>query len=338
MKKDFKNILVFNVNWLGDVVFSTPVFDALKEAYPDAKITCAAVPRVIPILKMISSIDEVVVYDEDNRHGGVVGKLGFAMELKAKKFDIVFHLNRSFSRVLLCWVAGIPIRVGYDEKARGRFLTHKFELPKNVLHRSDHYLGVIENFGIEVRNRQTCLTITEEASTSTKELLLSHNIKGHFIAVNPGGNWDLKRWPKANWRLLIEHLQLKGETVVLTGSDQDIVLAEEIISGLKIKPVILAGQTNLDQMVGVLKKAEILVSADSGPLHLASSVGTRTVSIFGPTRPEITGPRGNGKSIVLQHDVGCNAHACYYLDCPDNICMQAVTVQEVVDAIKEIKC
>ena len=89
--------------------------------------------------------------------------------------------------------------------------------------------------------------------------------------------------------------------------------------------------------MALMKRADCVVSADSGPVHIASSVGTNVIGIFGPTRPEITGPRGSGRAVILQRDVGCNRRPCYNLECPDNICMQAVNVKEVLDAVRQFQ-
>ena len=97
----------------------------------------------------------------------------------------------------------------------------------------------------------------------------------------------------------------------------------------------MIGKTNLKQLMAVLQQARLVISADSGPLHMASSVGTPAIGVFGPTRPEITGPRGQSMPSILQQDVGCNRRPCYHLACPENICMQAVTVEDVLGAVRE---
>ena len=86
-----------------------------------------------------------------------------------------------------------------------------------------------------------------------------------------------------------------------------------------------------------MKRAAYVISADTGPIHIASSLGTDVIGLWGPTRPEITGPRGAGRRIILQHDIGCNQRACYYTECPDNVCMQSLTVKEVLDAVGKIR-
>jgi heptosyltransferase-2 len=329
-----KNILVVNVNWLGDVIFSSPIFRALKKQYPDARISCLVPPRVQDVLACIPEIDETIVYDEKGAHRFPWSKLRLVLQLRAKRFDAAFLLHRSLTKAMLVFLAGIPIRVGYDTKKRKAFLTHPVK-EETKMHRSDYYLNVIESYGIPVLNRTCYLSLPAEATAKAEELLKKAGINHEpFIIVNPGGNWNMKRWPKENYRKLIKQLALKNK-IVITGSQKDISLAKEISQDVLPRPAILAGQTGLKELMGIMQKASLIISADSGPLHVANALGVKTIGIFGPTRREITGPKGSGPAIILQKEVGCNVDACYHLTCPDNICMQAVTVEDVLDAIKK---
>jgi len=334
-----KNILVVNVNWLGDTIFSSPVFRALKEQYPQAKISCLAVPRVREILEGVSYIDEIIEYDERGKHRGLLAKVYLIKRLRQKDFDIAFLLHRSMTRALLIYCAGIPLRVGYDTKGRGRLLTHKVVVREDLRHRSDYYLNVIESFGVPVNDRTSRLEIVDKERNEIEKILVDNGINGkqEYLLVNPGGNWDLKKWPIKRFAILVDYLikEMKSQ-VIITGSTKDIALVKELTSQLQTQPIILVGQTNLKHLAALMKRARVVISADSGPLHIANSVGSKIVGIFGPTRPEVTGPRGPGKRTILQHDVGCNRDACYFLQCPDNICMKAVTVEEVIHAVREI--
>ncbi len=336
-----KKILVVNVNWLGDVIFSSPVFKALKTAYPQSQISCLTVPRVREILESIPGIDEIIVYDEQGVHRNPLAKLRLIHELSQKHFDAAFLLHRSLTRALFVFLAGIPQRIGYDAKGRGRFLTRAIKTPdERTTHRLDYYLNVVESSGVTVADRASSLTVSIASETENRDLLKRHDVgdRDFLVVVHPGGNWDLKRWPVHHFTRLIDELMKDGKVkVVISGSDQDVVLTEAIISGLRRKPIILAGKVDLKQLMALMKRADCVVSADSGPLHIASSVGTNVIGIFGPTRPEITGPRGSGRAVILQHDVGCNRRPCYNLECPDNICMQAVSVKEVLDAIRQFQ-
>ena len=336
-----RKILVVNVNWVGDVIFSSPIFKALKAAYPQSRISCLAVPRVREILESIPDIDEIIIYDEQGVHRNPLAKLRLIRELSRKHFDAAFLLHRSLTRALFVFFAGVPRRTGYDANGRGRFLTRAIKIPdEQTTHRLDYYLNVVESSGVTVADRASSLTVSIASETENRDLLKRHDIgdKDFLVVVHPGGNWDLKRWPVRHFTRLIDELMKEGKVkVVISGSDRDIALARTIAADLPLKPVILAGKINLKQLMALMKRADCVVSADSGPMHIASSVGTNVIGIFGPTRPEITGPRGSGRAVILRRDVGCNRRPCYNLECPDNICMQAVNVKEVLDAVRQFQ-
>ncbi|MCA9392597.1 MAG: lipopolysaccharide heptosyltransferase II [Candidatus Omnitrophica bacterium] len=335
-------ILVVNVNWLGDVIFSAPVFRALRDAQPDAHIACLAVPRVVEILRCIPEIDEVIPYDESGADKGVGAKLRLVRRIKRQGFDRAYFLSRSLSRAVLIRLAGIPQRFGYENKGRGRLLTGVTPPPTEQLHRSDYYLRVIEDAGVPVRDRTTRLQPPDESAEKVTRLLTAHGLSagGTRIVVNPGGNWDLKRWPCLSFARLIDKLdELPGARIIITGAPDDRELAAEILSMARRPQAVtdLTGQLTLTELIAFLRHIDIFVSADSGPLHIAGSVGTTAVGIFGPTRPEWTGPRGSAEAHILQRDVGCNREPCYYLECPDNFCMRAVTVDDVFSRIRQIQ-
>ncbi|MCA9399852.1 MAG: glycosyltransferase family 9 protein, partial [Candidatus Omnitrophica bacterium] len=193
-----KRILVINVNWLGDVIFSIPVFKALRQAYPQARIVCMAVPRVREVLECVEAIDDIIEYDEKGRHWTPWGKLGLIIRLRREKFDTAFLLHGSKTRALLASWAAIPQRIGYDTKGRSKYLTKAIPVPKESLHRSEYYLRVIEEAGIKAQDKTPGLKISEKAKEEVKELLSRKGIAEpeSFIVINPGGNWDLKQWPK----------------------------------------------------------------------------------------------------------------------------------------------
>lgn len=331
-----KNILVVNVNWIGDVIFSTPVFRALRAHYPGARICCMAVPRVVPVLKSCPYVDDIIVYDERGEHRWLWGKLKLIASLRRFHFDIAFLLHRSWTRAFLMFCAGIPERVGYDLKNLGHLLTRRVNLPEGDIHRSDYYLRVIESYGVKVEDRTTEIVPAQEVRDDIEKILAAQGIlRNDFLAVvNTGGNWDLKRWPKENFAQLVGRMikELKM-AVVISGAVKDKETADYVRLASQTDPVILAGQTSLEQTFALMKRADVVVSSDSGPMHIASSVGSSVIAIFGPTRPEDTGPRGKGQAIILRKDLDCNQAACYQLDCPDNRCMKAVSVDEVFAAV-----
>jgi lipopolysaccharide heptosyltransferase II len=336
-----KKILVVSVNWLGDVVFSTPVFRALKMAYPAARICVLAVPRVKEVLELCPDVDQVIVYDEDGKARGIGGKIGAGLALRGMKFDAVFILRRSLSRSFVVWLAGIPVRVGFASDAWQWLLTRRVDDKGcDQLHRSDVYLHVLEAFGVKVRERSARLAVGRDVCELLATKLRAKGLTGdeRIVVLNTGGNWDLKQWPEERFAELAARLTRElGFTIVLCGGEADLLRVRSIAQASGVNPVVLAGETNIKELAALFKRAHMVVSADSGPLHLANAVGANVVALFGPTRPEITGPQGQGRIKVLLRDVGCNHAPCYYLECPDNRCMKALTVDDVFKTFKILK-
>ena len=318
-----KKICVVNVNWLGDAIFSTPVFRALKSVYPDAHISCLCVPRVADVLKYCTDIDEIIIYDEKGRDFFIWNKIQLIFKLRRCGFDVAFLLHRSMTRALLVFLAGIPLRIGFG-KVKG-LLTHPINDNNEHIHRSDYYLRVLSDYGLTVSDRRCRLTINAEAG------------EGDYCVFHIGGNWALKRWPVSYWTALTKKFaDTKDLKLFFTGGAADKEGIDAIIHSSGINAVNLAGQTSLHESLRIFAGARLVVSADSGPLHLANSVGAKVLGIFGATRPEITGPRGMGSSEVLFKETGCNHSPCYHLNCTNNYCMQAIGVDDVWKAIQKI--
>ncbi|NTV29356.1 MAG: glycosyltransferase family 9 protein [Candidatus Omnitrophica bacterium] len=333
-----RNILVVSVNWLGDAVFSTPVYHALKGQYPLARVTALCVPRVREVLAMCPDIDDVMVYDEDGIDRPLIRKCSLVHELRRRQFDAVYILRRSLSRTCLTVLAGIPVRVGFASKGWRKLLTTVTDCSGlDDIHRADVYLRVLESAGVKITDRACRLTPPAGVLRGWRDRLSALGVRAgeRIIAVNTGGNWDLKQWPVERFVELVRaiHQQRLGR-VILPGASKDVARVQRISDLSGVDPLITAGETGLTCLAGLLGCVDVLITADTGPLHLASAIGTSTIALFGPTRPEITGPRGQGRSVILQKDVGCNKTPCYYLECPDNRCMKAVEVQDVLQALQ----
>jgi lipopolysaccharide heptosyltransferase II len=258
--------------------------------------------------------------------------------LHSKKFDTVFLLHRSFSRALICWLAGIPERIGYNTRKRGFLLTKKIIAPDpHSLHRIDYYLNIIEKAGLRIEDRFPDFYVGAEEEAFVEEFLQKNWIGGgdFVVGINPGGNWNPKRWPKEYWARLADRLISElGAKIIITGSDNDMALARDIKGLMRASPVLACGALNLKQLAALCKRLDLFVTADTGPLHIANASGAkRIIVIFGPTSPEITGPYPLKNITVLKRDVGCKV-PCYVVDCKDNRCMKAVSVDEVMEKIR----
>jgi lipopolysaccharide heptosyltransferase II len=334
-----KKILIFNVNWLGDVLFSTATIRNIRRNYPDSFIACIIPSRCYPILKGNPHLDEIIIFDEKERQRSSLAKLRFVQLLKTKKFDVVFLLHRSFTRALICRLAGIPQRVGYYTKKRGFLLTKRIKpVARDALHRIDYYLNIIEKAGLKVEDRYLEFFIDDKDVKFVDEFLNKKSIgkDGFLVAINPGGNWLPKRWPEVNWAILADKLITEfGARVIITGSYTDIYTAQKIRDLMKEKPIIASGVFNLKQLGALCKRLDLFITADTGPLHIANALGAkRIIALFGPTSPEITGPHPLKNTAILSKDIGCKV-PCYVVRCKDNRCMKAVTPEDVIEKIRK---
>jgi len=334
-----KRILIFNVNWLGDVLFSTATIRNIRRNYPNSYIACVVPSRCYPILKGNPYLDEVIIFDEKDRHRGMLEKLNFVSQLKRKSFDTVFLLHRSFSRALICRLAGIEQRIGHYTKKRAFLLTKKIIPPeRDSLHRIDYYLDVIEKAGLRVEDRYLDFYFTPEDEAQVEAFLKKNSLEpGDFVvAINPGGNWMPKRWPPDYWsRLADDLIEQLGAKVIITGSISDLLLAGQIKEGMKHTPFVACGVFNIKQLGALAKKTKLFITADTGPLHIANAVGAKKIiALFGPTAQNITGPYPSVNVVCLQKDVGCPI-PCYKVHCPLNRCMRSITPQEVLAQVKK---
>jgi len=331
-------ILIVNVNWVGDVLFSTPLIRAVREKFPTAHIACMLVQRCREVLELNPHLNEIIIYDEENAHRGLAGKLKFIGHLRRKRFDTAIFLHRSFTRGLIVFLAGVRERIGYYTKKRSFLLTKPLAVPDEEKHRVDFFLNLAGPLGILPKNRNYEFFVSDEDRKAVKEYLRNQGVRDSdaVIAINPGGNWEPKRWPAEMFAGLADMLQKRFKAkIVITGAKKDVRLAEYISSRMEQKPVILCGKTSLKELGALFERATLAISGDSGPLHIAVSMGTRAIALFGPTLPQITGPIGKSPFVILQGRVDCEV-PCYDLSCRDYRCMKDIKVQDVLKASEKL--
>lgn len=333
-----KRILIVNVNWVGDVLFSTPFIRAVREANPDAYIACLLHPRCKEILEANPRLNDIIIYDEEGAHKSLFGKWAVIKKLKEGRFDTVFLLHRSFTKALLTYLAGIKERVGYPTKNRGGIITHVVEEPSEELHKVEYFLNIARAYGIDVRDSSYEFFVRDEDRKFVRALLERHGLtnKDLIVVFCPAGNWPPKRWPAENFARLGDELAEKfGAKIILSASGKDVKLAEEIKSVMACNPVITAGETNLKQLGALLERAGLVVANDTGPMHMAVAVGAKTIALFGPTSKRLTGPYGGGDYRVISKNESCEV-PCYDVKCKDNACMSAIKVEDVLNEAGEV--
>ena len=340
MNKNFKpeRILIFELNWLGDILFSFPLIRAIRKKFPEAYITCVVVPRYMDLLVNNPWINDVYAFSDERGLGAIKEKIVFTAMLRRESYDTCFFLKPSKTKAIMAAFAGIKTRIGFGEKKTA--INCLVDLPKEEVHRADHILSLARSVGIKEADGSYEYFINEADVKKAKEVLRQSGGGIHrTVVINPGGNWDAKRWPVEKHKDLAKRIvsTFKDVEVIISGSKKDIDLADGIVSFVEDKRCYsIAGQTGLNELAAIFAECSVMISADSGPLHLASANNAPTVGLFGPTSCELTGPRGKKESVIIWKDCGCDI-PCYAEHCEKAYaCMDGITVDEVFDAAKKV--
>lgn len=332
-------ILVVNVNWMGDALFSTPALRALRKRYPKDHIACLVPPRCEAVLRGNPSLDEVIVADDRDNLFSFFSSLKTAFRLRSKRFDLAIFFHRSISKRLMALLAGISERKGFETPEKKRFfLTAAVSIPPEEMHRTDFFLRILSGHGIPPDGREPDFFPAQAAAEELTHLLKETNLtlSGGYAVIHPGGNWDLKRWPVehfAEWiQLFLE--RHPSRKVILCGTEPEKKIADQILKKVRSERLVsFCGRTTLDTLAFLLRGADFLLSNDSGPIHLAASQKTPIVGLYGPTSARLTGPLSEGRVLILSKDVGCQV-PCYYRACDSRFCLDWIKPREVFESIE----
>ncbi|NQT90816.1 MAG: glycosyltransferase family 9 protein [Candidatus Omnitrophica bacterium] len=340
-----KRVLLIRTDRLGDVVLTTPAIKAIRDAYPDAYIAMMVRPYAELAVKGNPYLDEVIVYDKYGKHRSIAATIRFATELRKKGFDtaVIFHpTNRAH---IISYLAGIPRRIGYD----GRLpflLTDRIRSTKHegIKHELDYNLDMLKSLDIEAKDKSLYVPVSDEARKHVDDLLVGSGINpdDRVVAIHPGASCPSKIWPSERFAKLADKLieNYGAKVVVVGGSDKRGTFCADIVRKFMLKEALfLSGKLDISQLAALLKRSVLLISNDSGPVHVAVAVGTPVVSIFGRRQPGLSplrwGPLGP-KDIVLHKDVGC-AGICLAHECRREFdCLKAISIDDALTAIRSL--
>jgi heptosyltransferase-2 len=355
-----EKILVRGVNWLGDAVMTTPALQRLREAKPRAHIALLTHEKLADLWQGHPSIDAVLTFNADE------GVFSVARRLRAERFDVAVVFPNSLRSVLETFFAAIPVRVGHARNARSIFLTRALPLRSGALsmhkrsraeieqriarnekretfpasaHHVHDYLHVVGGIGANTSPLPPLLHVSD-AEVAGIHSHFALDGKSPLFALNPGAEYGAaKRWPAE--RFIETAFQLHERTDcrwIILGSRADRERAEGIASELRTRigatnVTNLAGETSLRELCAALKACALLVTNDTGPMHVAAALGTPVVVPFGSTSPELTGPSFISDS-PHQPIIGQAPCApCFLRECPiDFRCMKSISVGLVVEA------
>ncbi|MBM4276295.1 MAG: lipopolysaccharide heptosyltransferase II [Deltaproteobacteria bacterium] len=332
-------ILVRGVNWVGDTILTFPSVQGVKELFPHSRLTVLVPNHLVDLWKTFPCVDEIIPFKKKSGIGSIWEDVQVSRSMKKRKFDLAIIFPRSFRSAFQIYLAGIPIRIGYQDEGRSPFLTHEIERKGEVLrlHRVHYYRRLMEPLGHLGSIPSPRLFLGEEEREWAKKKLDELGLLDGrpIIGINPGAAYGLaKCWPPDRFAELGERLSNKWKaTALIFGREEERGMAERILKNLGGGGVDFTGKTRLLQLAALLERCCLLVTNDTGTMHMASAVGTPVVAIFGSTDPVATGPWGDGH-VVVKRDVPCSP--CLKRVCPtDHRCMELISVDEVEEVVSK---
>jgi len=333
-----KNILIFKMSSLGDIILSVPSLRAMRKRHPNAAIKVLVDVRFREVLDKCPYIDEVITYDPHNRDKGI-GFLKLAGRLRAEHFDISVDLQNNRSSHLLAFLSMIPERYGYHNKKLSFLLNRKIGLPEGSINPVKHQSRVLGLMGITRLDEHLELWPEKEndiwAENFLKENWLKQDQKLVALSLSASKKWKTKNWSIQSMAELSEIMaKEKSIRVVLIGLENEAEEAKEFIRRTTAKPINAIGKTSVSKLISLIKRCDALVSGDSSPMHIASAVGTPFVALFGPTDPGRHAPPAENSRVIFRK-ISCSP--CYKASCfKKRKCMSLITPREVFDAVIEV--
>jgi lipopolysaccharide heptosyltransferase II len=333
---EIKRIVVRSPNWVGDAVMSLPGLSALRRLFPLADITVAAPAGTADIFLDSKCVNHVVV----QRSGGKLAALTNARQLRRGRFNLAVLFQNAFAAAATAFLAGIPVRIGYATDRRSALLTSAVPLPpwKDERHESFYYLNIVSELGHAIGRSSPVmesgpvfdLPVSMNRRESARHMLAQSGARaGQPVAILcPGSvNSRAKRWPAERYAELADRFSEAGLDVALVGSPGEINVSKEVGGRASHKPIMLTGKTTVGDIVALISIADLVVTNDTGPAHIAAALGTPTLVIFGPTNPLTTYPLSPHAELIRQPP---DCAPCMLRDCPiDHRCMTAISVDEV---------
>jgi len=329
-----KNILVVKLGGLGDLILATPSLKALRNKFPGARISLLTDKRFKGIIESCPYIDELILFDRKKKNLGVL-----VSELKKRNFGISIDFKNSGFTHFAAYFSGIPHRYGFSRVITGICLNHPERLSKNLSEEPvKQQYRILKRLGISSFEDELQLWPRKhddeviERVLNDKGVLKQDRVIGLAVGASP--EWPTKNWPIENFSGLSRRLAQSGFKVVLLGTDY---LKEKISAFPKDKNIVsFIGDTDLNQLVSLIKRLDILVTPDSAPMHIACAVKTKIIALFGPTDPERHIPPAEEIEVLVKH-IDCQP--CYKRKCVNKekiACLVKISVEEVLDKIGRI--
>lgn len=339
LREEPRNIIVRLPNWLGDAVMATPVLHELRQKWPQASITAMAQGAVASLIQEDPNITEIFSFHRPSGWLRQKEKGTLIRLLQQGRYDLGVLLPNSFSSAWWFWRGRVKNRIGYTGHWRRWLLNAAVPFPpnKDKQHLVHTYKQLLEPLGIAPSDSAPRLYLTEDEKIQAKNRLSKLSVPpgATLIGINPGAAYgSAKCWLPERFRELTQRLMENPNVWVLYFGDRaGTPLVKDICADLPERVLNLSNATTIRELMALIDTCSVFLTNDSGPMHIASALGTPLVALFGSTNDTTTGPYGGG--LVIHKRVECSP--CYRRVCPiDFRCMKQIHVDEVFDALRSL--
>lgn len=330
VKKDHK-ILIIKPSSLGDIIHTLPALSIIRKSFPQSYIAWLVNANFREILEGHPYLDEIIPFP---RYLFLKKGCSFLKELKERHFDMVIDLQGLLRSALIGLWSGAEERIGFK---RGRefsplFYTRPIEIEPEVLHAVDRNARLASSISGGIFELDFTFFLSPRAIKKIEELLKGMDIQGEIVTLNPATRWASKRWPEERWASLADELADKGAIFFVSGPGEEEGV-KRIRSLMKKCSFSLAGTLNLQELAAFLTRSRLLITVDSGTMHLASALPIPVVSLFGPTDPSRCGPYGQNDGVIR---LSLECSDCYRTRCREMRCMKGIEPEMVLSKAEEI--
>jgi heptosyltransferase-2 len=335
LRKNLEKILIRGPNWVGDAVLAIPAMKAIRARFPDTEITLLVRPWVAGLFTSAPFVDKVW---SETKPSGLADWIRITRDIRHRRFDLGLLLPNSFESALMMFIGGVPQRIGYATDGRQWMLTNAVTTVSERRHQVHYYLDLAKVLSATADRPSIEIAATSGGRDTARRLLAAEGIPrtAPFLVLNPGAAYgSAKRWHEDRFANVADNLAGElGLHVAIIGSEAERAIANQICERMTSATAVLSGKTSLETLIGVLAESSLMITNDSGPMHLAAALGVPTVAIFGSTDERVTGPYGPRTRIVKQK-VECSP--CLLRECPiDHRCMERIRVDDVCRAAREL--
>jgi heptosyltransferase I len=331
--KKCKKILIVKPSSLGDVVHSLPFLNSLKTRFPKTEIHWVIAKGLEGLLECHPMVNRLIVINKHlwkklSNAGATVKEVKQLFnDIRKEQYDLVIDLQGLFRSGMITMATAAPVRIGFAEAREGSrfFYNVKVKGGKEV-HAVERYMKIAGALGCDEKDILFAFPLCRNGLGSIKEILCRMET---YAVIVPGARWDTKIWAAENYGKLASALPVSS---VVIGAGSDASIAERVVQASGGKAVSFAGRTSVKELVEVMRHARLVISNDSGPMHIAAGFQVPVVAIFGPTSPVRTGPYGEG-NIVIKSDLDCAP--CFKKKCKDLKCMKGITVEGVLERVRD---